>query len=49
MSQDKQQANRYDKIFRENMEAVLAGIVKHLLNWILLRYRLTSFRKSVPI
>ncbi|MFD2965733.1 MULTISPECIES: RpnC/YadD family protein [Olivibacter] len=31
MSQSKQQANQYDKIFRENMEAVLPSIVKHLL------------------
>lgn len=31
MSQNKQQANQYDKIFRENMEVVLPGIIKHLL------------------
>jgi len=31
MSQSKQQANQYDKIFRENMEIVLPGIIKHLL------------------
>ena len=27
-----QQGNRYDKIFRENMEAALPGIIAHLLN-----------------
>jgi hypothetical protein len=25
------QANQYDKIFRENMEAALPGIIEHLL------------------
>ena len=31
MSQSKKQANQYDKIFRENMEVVLPGIIKYLL------------------
>lgn len=31
MKQHKPQVNQYDKIFRENMEAVLPGIIKHLL------------------
>ena len=29
---ENQQGNMYDKIFRENMEAVLPGIITHLLN-----------------
>jgi len=31
MSHSKKQANQYDKIFRENMEVVLPGIIKYLL------------------
>ncbi|MCL4641316.1 MAG: hypothetical protein M5Z89_20125 [Olivibacter sp.] len=31
MSRSKSQANQYDKIFRENMEVVLPGIIKYLL------------------
>ena len=31
MNQSKSQANQYDKIFRENMEVVLPGIIKYLL------------------
>ncbi|MEO8399855.1 MAG: hypothetical protein ABI550_08595 [Ignavibacteriaceae bacterium] len=31
-SKENQQGNMYDKIFRENMEAALPGIIAHLLN-----------------
>lgn len=30
-SEEKQQANRFDKIFRENVEAALPGVIEHLL------------------
>lgn len=30
-SKDNKQGNKYDKIFRENMNAALPGIIRHVL------------------